>query len=102
MKDKILKEYSILCDDIQNNYNQIKIIDTYDFDEDSPYTIIYLNKNDSFEKFETAWKKTKEEFYGEDYDTIYYEFEKENDKKFDFINLGLLNVFTDSEYELNI
>lgn len=104
MKDDILKLYNELTDMIYDNYNQIKIVDNYDWNEESPYTIIYLHKDESFEKFEEAWETNKIECEEEDYDygDILSEFDIKNEKKFDYINLGSLNTYTSKEYELDI
>ena len=103
MKKDVLKVYNELYSLIQDNYNQIKIIDNYDWNYESPYTIFYLNKEESFEKFEEAWEDIKERYIGDlPYDDICYEFDKKYGDKFDYINLGSLNVYTNSEYELTI
>ena len=83
------------------NYNKVKIIDNYD---DTTYTIFYLNKKESFDKFEDAWNNMEEELEENDlsYDEIVYEFEEKNKNKFDFFELAQLDIYTDSEYELDI
>ena len=63
-----------------------------------------MNKKESFDKFEDAWNNMEEELEENDlsYDEIVYEFEEKNKNKFDFFELAQLDIYTDSEYELDI
>jgi hypothetical protein len=103
MKEKIYEEYENLVNEINSNYNKITIIDNYDFNTESPYTLFYLNKNDSFEKFKDAWNKLSKETQDDYcYDEFIDLFIIKNKDRFDFFELGSLKVYTDSEYELYI
>lgn len=99
MKDTIIEKYNDLWEDINMHYNKVKIIDNYD---DSTYTILYLNKNDSFDKFEDAWEVNRLDYEDEDYDYIVEKFFDNNEDKFDFFELEALDISTQSEYELDI
>ena len=105
MKNDILEKISSLYDEIAANYNRIKIIDDYDYEE---YTIFYLNKKESFEKFSDLWEQFKEDNKDEDesylmgYDDIIAEFFKKIEGKVDCFECGLLQVYTESAYELYI
>ena len=103
-KEIILEKYSDLVEDIQASYNQIRIIDNYDFNEDKPYCIFYLNKNESLDKFEDAWLDNLEYCRGFDfgYEDIIDNFNKEYEEKFDYIELTGLDIYTNSAYELEI
>ena len=46
MKQEIVDKYNDLVNTLGNNYNKIKVIDNFDWNEYSPYTIFYLNKNE--------------------------------------------------------
>ena len=76
-KKAIMEKYNNLCEDIQTSY-----------------------KNESFDKFEDLWKSciAKELCY----DDILYDFEEKAKEQFDYIELGTLDIYTDSEYELEI
>lgn len=104
MKEKIYEEYENLVNEINSNYNKITIIDDYDFNTESPYTLFYLNKNDSFEKFKDAWNNLSEETQDDGlcYDEFIDLFRLKNKDRFDFFELRSLTVYTDSEYELYI
>lgn len=105
MKQEIVDKYNDLVNTLGNNYNKIKVIDNFDWNEYSPYTIFYLNKNESFDKFNDLWEKVKYEINESDdfsYEDILNDFENKAKEQFDFIELGKLDIYTDSEYELNI
>lgn len=104
MKDIIREKYNSLVEDIRTSYNKIKIVDNFDWNEYSPYTIFYLSKNASFDKFSALWKKIVEESREKDYtyDDILWLFEYTASYDFDFIALGTLDIYTDSEYQLEI
>ena len=103
MKNEILKKYNDLYDEIVNNYNRVKVIDNYDYEE---YTTFYINKNESFEKFQDLWEQflEKEEENENDlsYDEKITKFVKKTQGKVDFFELGTLCVFTNNDYELYI
>ena len=103
MKETIKEKYNNLIDDIYTSYNKILIIDDYDFYESNPYTIFYLSKNESYDKFCDLWKKTLEFCRQKDfcYDDILNEFIKQA-KNFDFLELGSIDIYTDSIYTLCI
>ena len=105
MKNDILEKINSLYDEIAANYNKVKIIDDYDYEE---YSIFYLNKKESFEKFSELWEQFKEDNQDEDgsylmgYDDMVSEFYRQVKDKIDYFECGLINVYTDSEYELYI
>ena len=100
----IREKYNDLRDDLYKNYNKIYVIDNYDFYRSTPYTIFYINKKESFDKFRELWNKTVLE--GKDldldYDDILSEFEKRARDNFDYVELGTLDIYTDKDYELEI
>ena len=104
MRETIREKYNDLVDDLRTSYNKVKVIDNYDWNEYSPYTIFYLNKNESFDKFEDLWTSVVENGRDLDlsYDDILLEFETKARETFDYIELGTLDCYTDSEFELNI
>ena len=97
MKNTIMEKYNDLYEDIQMKYNKITIMNL-----DKVYTIFYLNKNDSFEKFQDTWLNfnMKNEEYGYSYDEIIDLFYEQAGKDFDYFELGTVNVYTDCEYTL--
>jgi len=103
MKDKILNKWEELWNDLHNNYNKIVVKDDYD---DTKYTILYLNKNDSFEKVEDLWKEMRKEFRenGESYDYIdtLSIFLDRIDDKIDIFEFSMVDIYTEHEYELEI
>ena len=98
----ILEKYNLLCEDIYTSYNKVKIVDNYDWNEESPYSIIYLGTNESFDRFKDAWEENKEKYRDECYDDIMNYFNENYKNDFDFFELGTLDITTQSEYELNI
>ncbi len=102
MKERISREYQELVMDLKRDYDKVYVIDKYDFYKSNAYTIFYLNKQDKFNDFKELWNKTLDENMSEDYDTILDEFDKVASEKFDYIELGTLNIYTDKDYELEI
>lgn len=101
MKETIREQYNSLYDNIQDNYNKITIIDNWDFTSNNPYTIFYLSKNESFDKVNDIWKECLNKDLS--YDDVLWEFDKRiTENNIDCIELGTLNIYTDSEYELEI
>lgn len=104
MRDTIRQHYNNLTDCLQEYYNKVKVIDDFDWHESNPYTIFYLNKNESFGKFQDLWNNVLNECRDNDlsYDDILDEFHKRAKDEFDYIELGTLDIYTDSDYELMI
>ena len=101
----ILNNINDLVEKIMNNYNVIQVVDNYYYDNniDKNITNFYLNKNESFSKFEDLWLEFYNEHLGEDYYTIIEEFNKIAKEKFDYFESNFIqNVCTDSIYELEI
>lgn len=104
MRNEILKKFESLTNDIEENYNKVSIIDSYDY---STYTILYLNKKESFDKFSDLWEKTQDDFNNDYFDDDSFDnklsvFTERAEESFDFIELGTLDIMTDSVYELEI
>ena len=97
----IVEKFNDLCEDLYIHYSKVKIVDSYD---NSTYTIIYLNNDESFDKFRDAWENMKSEIdFGDfSYDDILDKFREKYEDKFDFIELGVLDIFTDRDYELRL
>lgn len=105
MNKEIIKEqYMSLRESIYTSYNGIKVIDNYDFYTSNPYTIFYLNKKEDFNEFAKLWNKVVSDCnkHDYDYDDILWEFEKQATDKFDYIELGTLDIYTDKTYKLEI
>lgn len=104
MRDTIKEQYMCLVKNLHTYYNKVKVIDCYDWCESNPYTIFYLNKNESFDKFECLWNSVINECKYNDlaYDDILNEFDERAKDEFDYIELGTLNIYTDNNYELII
>ena len=101
----IREKYNDLRDDLYKNYNKIYVIDNYDFHRSTPYTIFYINKKESFDKFEELWNTVVLESRENDldYDDILWQFETQaKEYEFDYIELGTLNIYTEQDYELEI
>ena len=103
MNKTIQEKYNDLREDLYKNYNKIYVIDNYDFHRSTPYTIFYLNKKESFDKFEELWTKNVLECREQDldYDDILWRFERDMED-FDYIELGTLDIYTEQDYELEI
>lgn len=103
MGETILSKYHDLREDLSKNYNKIYIIDNYDFHRSTPYTIFYINKKESFDKFKDLWTKNVLECREQDfdYDDILWRFERDMED-FDYVELGTLDIYTDKDYELEI
>lgn len=106
MRETIKEKYNDLREDLYMNYNKVKIIDNYDFNRSCPYTIFYLNKNESFDEFKELWNSVIydcKELDNYNYDDILWKFdEKARLDNFDYIELGTLDIFTDKDYTLEI
>lgn len=104
MRETIKEQYGCLVENLYASYDKVKVIDDYDWYESNPYTIFYLNKNESFGKFEDLWNNVLNECRDNDlsYDDILIEFHERAKDEFDYIELGTLDIYTDSEYELMI
>ena len=105
MNSNIMNKYNDLVEDIMIGYNKIKVVDNFDYCNSNAYTIFYLNKNNSFEDFKDLWNKNREtckEFDSYSYDDILDSFNEEAIVKFDYVELGTLDIYTDSIYELEI
>ena len=99
MNKVIMEKYYNLIDDLLTSYSKIKVVDDWNWTESHPYAIIYLNKNESFEKFEDLWNSTID--HELDYCDNLANFEQLADEQFDYLEISL-DTFTDSEYELKI
>jgi hypothetical protein len=103
MKDKILNKWEELWNDLHDNYNKIIVKDDYD---NTKYTILYLNKNESFEKVEDLWKELREEFRENDESYDYIDtlsiFLDRIDDKIDIFEFSMVDIYTEHEYELEI
>jgi len=104
MRETILERFSDLTEDLFENYDKVYIIDDYDFYESNPYTIYYISKKDNFNDFEEMWENNIEECREKDYsyDDIVDSFYKKARDKFDYVELGTLNIYTDKEHTLYI
>jgi len=104
MRDTIKEQYMCLVKNLHTHYNKVKVIDDYDWCESNPYTIFYLNKNESFDKFESLWNSVVNEckYDGLAYDDILNKFDERAKDEFDYIELGTLDIYTDNNYELII
>ena len=104
MRDTIKQDYNNLTGCLQAYYNKVKVIDDYDWYDSNPYTIFYLNKNESFDKFHDLWNNVINECRDNDfsYDDMLNEFDERAKDEFDYIELGTLDIYTDSDYELMI
>ena len=100
MRETIREKYNNLTDDIRTSYNKIMVVDNYDFYRSNPYTIFYLNKNESFEEFKKLWNTCIDNELC--YDDILWAFEEKAKQQFDYVELGTLNIYTEEEYELEI
>lgn len=100
----VLSKYKDLIDSIEGHYYQIKVIDNYDWYKSNPYTIFYLNKRADFNEFKKLWDENRKQAYEEDlcYEDILDDFWKKAKDRFDYVELGTLNIYTDREYELEI
>ena len=104
MEKEIMKKYNEIRTMIFDNYDKIKIVDNYDCNSEIPYTIFYLNKQESFDKFKDAWQENinyMKELDDYSYDNILNRFSDKNND-FDYVELGTLDIYTDKEYELEI
>lgn len=101
-REDLINDYVDLIIKIQASYNKIKVIDNYDFYVSNSYTIFYLNKNESFDKFNDLWKEIRENCREKDmcYDDILWEFNEKANKKFDYMEIGTLDIYTDSQYKM--
>ena len=104
MRETILERFSDLTEDLFENYDKVYIIDDYDFYESNPYTIFYISKKDNFNDFEEMWENNVKECREKDYsyDDIADSFYKKARDKFDYVELGTLNIYTDKEHTLYI
>ena len=100
MRETIREKYNNLTNDIRTGYNKIMVVDNYDFYRSNPYTIFYLNKNESFEEFKKLWNTCIDNELC--YDDILWAFEEKAKQQFDYVELGTLNIYTEEEYELGI
>ena len=105
MKEIIREKYNDLREDLYKSYNKIYVIDNYDFHRSTPYTIFYINKSESFDEFKELWGSVVyecEELDSYDYDDILWKFEEKARDKFDYVELGTLDIYTEKDYELEI
>lgn len=100
MKKEIEEKLNEIINIIQQNYNRIKIIDIFDGNE---ITHFYLNKNESFEKFEESFIKVYEKYDGDYlYTDIIDFFNEKNKNKFDYFEIEYLDINTDKSFEIEI
>ena len=105
MRKTIREKYNDLRDSLYKDYNKIYVIDNYDFHKSNPYTIFYINKNESFDEFKGLWDDVIyncKELDDYNYDDVLWAFEERATREFDYVELGTLDIYTDKDYKLEI